>query len=161
MTKLFKLTTQNITDIKTAIDTNGKLENALGNHRANFYVTLTGMFQDSGVEMDAFKAAIATGLNAYFGRADRQTEAQVKAKAAPMPQVVIDWAGRVQQTVALGIKPATIKTMSEGEEVRLSQFHAQRPAFGVSNIPERLVPLEAQREFIRGSDSLWKGKRLM
>ena len=55
MTKLFKLTTQNITDIKTAIDTNGKLENALGNHRANFYVTLTGMFQDSGVEMDAFQ----------------------------------------------------------------------------------------------------------
>ena len=115
MTKLFKLTTQNVTDIKTAIDTNGKLENALGNHRANFYVTLTGMFQDSGVEMDAFKAAIATGLNAYFGRADRQTEAQVKAKAAPMPQVVIDWAGRVQQTVTLGIKPATIKTMTEGE----------------------------------------------
>jgi translation initiation factor IF-2 len=28
---------------------------------------------------------------------------------------VIDWAGRVQQTVTLGIKPATIKTMSEGE----------------------------------------------
>ena len=97
MTKLFKLTTQNITDIKTAIDTNGKLENALGNHRANFYVTLTGMFQDSGVEMDAFKAAIATGLNCYIGRADRQTEAQVKAKAKPFPQVVIDWAGRRSQ----------------------------------------------------------------
>jgi hypothetical protein len=115
MTKLFKLTTQNVTDIKTAIDTNGKLETAIGNHRANFYVTLTGMFQDSGVDMDVFKAAIATGLNAYFGRADRQSEAQVKAKAKPMPQVVIDWAGRVQQTVTLGIKPATIKTMSEGE----------------------------------------------
>jgi hypothetical protein len=115
MTKLFKLTTKNITDIKSAIDTNGKLETAIGNHRANFYVTLTGMFQASGVEMDVFKAALATGLNAYFGRADRQSEAQVKAKATPMPQVVIDWAGRVQQTVTLGIKPATIKTMSEGE----------------------------------------------
>ena len=113
--KTFTLTTANITAINAALETNGKLETAIGNHRANFYVTLTEMFHASGVDMDAFKAAIATGLNAYFGRADRQTEEQIKAKAKPMPQVVIDWAGRVQQTVTLGIKPATIKTMSEGE----------------------------------------------
>ena len=113
--KTFTLTTANITAIKTAIDTNGKLENALGNHRANFFVELTAMFHASAVDMDAFKAALAKGLNAYFGRADRQTEEQIKAKAAPMPQVIIDWAGRVKQTVALGIKPAVIATMSEGE----------------------------------------------
>ena len=113
--KTFTLTTANITAINAALETNGKLEAAIGNHRANFFVTLTEMFHASGVDMDAFKAAIATGLNAYFGRADRQTEEQIKAKAKPMAQVIIDWSGRVKQTVALGIKPAVIASMSEGQ----------------------------------------------
>jgi len=115
MTKLFKLTAANITTIKTNLETDATLSSALGNHRANFYTDLTKIFHASGVNMDVFKAALATGLNAYFGRADRQSEAQVKAKATPMPQVIIDWAGRVKQTVTLGIKPAVIASMSEGE----------------------------------------------
>ena len=113
--KAFKLTAANIATIQTNLETNSKLEVALSNHRANFYVTLTGMFQDSGVEMDTFKAALATGLNAYFGQENRQTEEQIKAKAKPMPQVIIDWSGRVKLTMALGIKPAVIASMSEGE----------------------------------------------
>ena len=115
MTKLFKLTAANITTIKTNLETDATLSSALHSHRANFFVDLTTMFHASGVDMDSFKAALATGLNAYFGRADRQTEEQIKAKASPMAQVITDWAGRVKQTIKLEIKPAVIASMSEGE----------------------------------------------
>ena len=115
MTKSYKLTAANITLITSNLETDATLSSALGNHRANFYTDLTKIFHSAGVEMDVFKAALATGLNAYFGRADRQTEEQIKAKASPMAQVITDWAGRVKQTIKLEIKPAVIASMSEGE----------------------------------------------
>lgn len=110
--KAFKLTAANITTIKTNLETDAKLDTAIGNHRANFYTDLTKMFQESKVEMDAFKTALENGLNVYFGK---PTEATRKAKRTEAPQVIKDWSGRVKQSYALGIKPATIKTMSEGE----------------------------------------------
>ena len=110
--KAFKLTAANITTIKTNLETDAKLDTAIGNHRANFYTDLTKMFQESQVEMDAFKTALENGLNVYFGK---PTEATRKAKRTEAPQVIKDWSGRVKQSYALGIKPATIKTMSEGQ----------------------------------------------
>ena len=110
--KAFKLTAANITTIKTNLETDAKLDTAIGNHRANFYTDLTKMFQESKVEMDVFKTALENGLNIYFGK---PTEATRKAKRTEAPQVIKDWSGRVKQSYALGIKPATIKTMSEGQ----------------------------------------------
>lgn len=112
MTKSYKLTAANITTIKTNLETDATLSSALGNHRANFYTDLTKIFQASGVDMDAFKTALENGLNVYFGK---PTEATRKAKRTEAPQVIKDWSGRVKQTVALGIRPAVIASMSEGE----------------------------------------------